>query len=84
MLIQGHSDREFEQQSEIDPCVFFRKDAIVIISVDDCVIFSNKGLGFSDKWRESLKRGMGILISQMIKACHFTLELKSLGITMVQ
>ena len=28
------------KSSEIDPCVFFRKDAIILTWVDDCIIFS--------------------------------------------
>jgi len=46
-LKQGLEDRGF-QQSEVDPCVFLRKDAILIAYVDDCIIMSQK--------RETIKK----------------------------
>ena len=30
------------QASDIDPCVFYRKNAIILIYVDDCIIFSKE------------------------------------------
>ena len=41
MLSEGlqHEKLGFKP-SEIDPCVFIRKDAIILTWVDDCIIFS--------------------------------------------
>ncbi len=36
---EGLSERGFTQ-SQIDPCVFFRKDAIIVLYVDDCIVMS--------------------------------------------
>ena len=35
----GLNFRDFEQ-SEVDPCVFLRKDAIVLVYVENCIIVS--------------------------------------------
>jgi hypothetical protein len=41
MLSNGlQHDKLGFKSSEIDPCVFFRKDAIILTWVDDCIIFS--------------------------------------------
>ena len=41
MLSKGLQNKKLGfNQSEIDPCVFFRKDAIMLTWVDDCIIFS--------------------------------------------
>ena len=39
MLSKGFHKLGFKS-SEIDPCVFLRKDAIILTWVDDCIIFS--------------------------------------------
>ena len=38
-LKEGLEERGF-QQSEVDPCVFFRSDAILLCYVDDCIVLS--------------------------------------------
>ena len=38
-LKKGLEDRDFEQ-SDIDPCVFYRKDDIIVCYVDNCIIIS--------------------------------------------
>ena len=40
-LKKGFEDREYEQ-SDIDPCVFYRKDSIILCYVDDCLIIANQ------------------------------------------
>jgi len=47
-LCQGLLDRGFIQSS-IDPCLFYQKDVIFIIYVDDCLLFSS-----SEKVRDDL------------------------------
>ncbi len=40
-LKAGLERRRFKQSS-IDPCIFYRRDAIILCYVDDCIIFSTR------------------------------------------
>ena len=43
MLSKGLTGPKLKfQASEIDPCVFYRKNAIILVYVDDCIIFSKE------------------------------------------
>lgn len=55
MLSQGLADRGFKS-SDVDPCVFIGKKAIVISYVDDCIVISREH-GFIDAFIDSLKHG---------------------------
>ena len=41
MLKEGLKKQGFAQ-SKIDPCLFIRKDAIIVAYIDDCLIFGQK------------------------------------------
>ena len=55
MLKQGLEDRGYKS-SDVDPCVFLSKDAIVLTYVDDCLILA-KSNDVIDKLVRSLKDG---------------------------
>ena len=57
MLKKGLYARGYENQSYADPCVFFGKDAIVLVYVDDCIVFSPKGSGAAEKLIKDLLEG---------------------------
>ena len=57
LLKSGLEARGYEQQSETDQCVFLGKNSIVLVYVDDCIIFSKKGSGIANKLISSLKDG---------------------------
>lgn len=43
-------------QSEVDPCIFYQNDAILLVYVDDCIILSKEAI-VVDKIVESLSKG---------------------------
>ena len=49
--------RGYDHQSATDPCVFIGKNSIVLVYVDDCLIFSKKNSGISDRLIRSLTNG---------------------------
>ena len=53
---EGLSERGFTQ-SQIDPCVFYRKDAIIVMYVDDCLVMS-ENLRVVDDIVKSLQTGI--------------------------
>jgi hypothetical protein len=57
LIKSGLEARGYEHQSETDPCVFLGKDSIVLVYVDDCIVFSKKDSKAADYLIESLKRG---------------------------
>ena len=56
MLAKGLADREFVA-SQVDPCIFYREDAIILVYVDDCIIFS-KSNKINDSIVASLQNGV--------------------------
>ena len=40
-LKKGLKERNFEQ-SKVDPCLFHKKDLILVIYIDDCIMFTPK------------------------------------------
>ena len=54
-LINGLKSRGFTQ-SQVDPCVLYREDSIILVYVDDCIIFS-RSKSVNDTIVESLKNG---------------------------
>ena len=56
MLSKGLRDRGFKA-SETDPCVFLRKDCIVLCYVDDCILISKKNSKVADDLVHSLMNG---------------------------
>jgi len=67
MLSEGlqHEKLGFKS-SEIDPCVFIRKDAIILTWVDDCIIFS-KNLKTIEVIVESLKEDFDVELEEDIE-----------------
>ena len=61
LLNSSLETRGYDNQSATNPCVFIGKDSIVLVYVDDCIIFSRKGSGISDSLINSL--AMGKIIS---------------------
>ena len=55
MLSKGLRDRGFKS-SETDPCVFLRKDCI-ILCYDDCILVSKKNTKVADDLVNSLLNG---------------------------
>ena len=55
MLSKGLTDRNFVP-SQVDPCIFYRDDAIILVYVDDCIIFS-KSNKINDSIVASLQNG---------------------------
>ena len=53
---EGLTERGFSQ-SQVDPCVFYRKDAILVIYVDDCLVMSENSK-IVDEIVESLQTGI--------------------------
>ena len=47
MLSKGLRKRDFKPR-ETDPCVFLRKDCIVLCYVDDCILKTKKNTGVAD------------------------------------
>lgn len=56
MLRDGLQARGFEQQSHLDPCVFIGKDAILLVYVDDSLVFSKKDSGAADRLIADLQK----------------------------
>ena len=66
MLSAGLQDSKIGfKQSEIDPCVFFKKDAIILTWVDDCIIFS-KSLETIEQIVKSLKEEFEVELEENI------------------
>ena len=57
-LKKGLEERGFKQ-SAVDPCVFYRHDAILLTYVDDCIVLSKKSETV-DEIVESLKSGFDV------------------------
>ena len=57
LLKSSLESRGYDHQSATDPCVFIKKDSIVLVYVDDCLIFSRKNSGISDRLIHSLTHG---------------------------
>ena len=57
LLKSGLESRGYEHQSSTDNCVFQSKESIVLVYVDDCIIFSKKGLGISKRLIDSPQKG---------------------------
>jgi hypothetical protein len=55
LLSKGLEARGFKS-SDIDPCVFIGKKAIILTYVDDCIVIARES-GFIDNFIESLKNG---------------------------
>ena len=36
------TDMGFQQEGLVDPCLFFWKEVVIVVYVDDCLIFSPK------------------------------------------
>ena len=53
MSKKGFLERNFKP-IEIDPCIFFRDDCIVLCYVDDCIIFTKKSSKIADRLVQSL------------------------------
>jgi len=56
MLSKGLRDRGFKA-SETDPCVFLRKDCIVLCYVDDCILITKRNTKVADDLVDSLMNG---------------------------
>ena len=57
MLKEGLERCGYEQQSAADACVFLGKSSVVLVYVDDCIIFQNKGSDEADKLIQNLQEG---------------------------
>ena len=57
MLKAGLEARGCKNQSNADPCVFFGADAIILVYVDDCLIFEKKGSKAANKLISDLQSG---------------------------
>lgn len=57
MLKDGLETRGYENQSQSDPCVFLGKDSIVLVYVDDLVVFQRKGSSATDDLIKNLQEG---------------------------
>ena len=68
MLSEGITSPELKfKSSSIDPCVFLRKDAIILTWVDDCLIFS-KYLSVITKTVETLKKSFNVELEEDINS----------------
>ena len=56
-LSNGLKTRGFERQSVADQCVFYGKDAIVLVYVDDCIVIQKKGSMSADNLIRDLQEG---------------------------
>ena len=56
-LKNGLNERGYHNNCDADSCVFFGKDAIILVYVDDCIIFEKKGSKASDKLIKALSTG---------------------------
>ena len=66
MLSQGLCGNKLAfKQSSIDPCVFLRKNAIILTWVDDCIIFS-KDLSVVKQTVEILKQDFDVELEEDI------------------
>ncbi|MGH3055162.1 MAG: reverse transcriptase domain-containing protein, partial [Gaiellaceae bacterium] len=75
-LRTGLKERGF-RQSEIDPCLFFHKDMICLVYVDDCLFFS-KNEASIEKMIEDLKRDFELVAEEDISA-YLGIDIKTLG-----
>ena len=57
LLKSGLEARGYVNQSNADRCVFFGKNAIILVYVDDCLIFEKKGSNAADTLIKELKDG---------------------------
>ena len=66
MLSDGLTGPDLQfKSSSIDPCVFLRKDAIILTWVDDCLIFS-KDLSVINKTVDILKKSFDVELEEDI------------------
>ncbi len=56
-LKEGLEARGYAKQSSVDSCVFIGENSIVLVYVDDCIVFSKKGSDAADKLIEALCEG---------------------------
>ena len=64
-LKEGLEERGF-RQSEVDPCVFFKHDAVLLCYVDDCIVLSRDSKTV-DNIVESLRTGEDIIAKKKFK-----------------
>ena len=57
LLKEGLEAQGYERQSAADACVFIGKTSIVLVYVDDCVIFQQKGATDADELIRKLQEG---------------------------
>ena len=57
MLQKGLMHCGYEQQSVADACVFLGKSLIVLVYVDDCIVFQKKGSNEADELIRKLQEG---------------------------
>ena len=55
MLKDGLEARGYESQSKSDACVFFGKDSIILVYVDDLVVIQNKNSTATDRLIQNLQ-----------------------------
>ena len=68
MLSEGLTSKQLNFKSlAIDPCVFLRKDAIILTWVDDCLIFS-KDLAVVSRTVEILKKNFDVELEEDINS----------------
>lgn len=56
-LKAGLEERGYHNKSDADPCVFFGKNAIILVYVDDCIVFEKKGSKAAEKLLRDLGEG---------------------------
>ena len=57
MLKDGLESRGYSKQSTSDACVFLGKSSIVLVYVDDCIIFQKRGASDADELIRRLQEG---------------------------
>ena len=57
LLKEGLEARGYQNQSETDACVFLGKSSIVLVYVDDCIIFQKKGSNDANELIRKLQEG---------------------------
>ena len=57
MLKKGLERCGYDKQCASDPCVFLGKASIVLVYVDDCIIFQKKGSNEADELIRKLQEG---------------------------
>ena len=81
MLSDGLTNQKLNfKASEIDPCVFYRKDCIILTYVDDCIILS-KDLKIIDKVVKDLKMDFDVELEESLDDGDIS---RFLGVDIVQ